>query len=54
MRPVLAFAMIALFTLGLYVMAIAFDHPGSEAYIFSAGLAMTILAFAVPLQFTKD
>lgn len=54
MRLVFTLAMIALFALGLYGMAIAFDHPGSEAYIFSGGLLAAILAFAIPLQFTKD
>ncbi|SDB87584.1 hypothetical protein SAMN05216410_0613 [Sanguibacter gelidistatuariae] len=54
MRPVFAFVMIALFALGLYIMAIAFDHPGSAAYIFSGGLFVSILAFAIPMQFTKD
>ena len=54
MRPVFAIVMIALFALGLYIMAIAFDHPGAEAYIFSGGLVVSALAFAIPLQFTKD
>lgn len=54
MRPVFAVAMIALFVLGLYVMAIAFNHPGAEAYLFSAGLLISTLAFAIPLQLTKD
>ncbi|WP_157607155.1 hypothetical protein [Sanguibacter suarezii] len=54
MRPVFAIAMIALFVLGLYVMAIAFDHPGAEAYIFCGGLVISGLAFLIPLQLTKD
>ena len=54
MRPVFALVMIALFVLGLYIMAIAFDHPGAEAYIFCGGIAISALAFAIPMQFTKD
>ena len=54
MRPVFAIAMIALFVLGLYVMAIAFDHPGSEAYLFCGGLVLSALAFAIPLQMKRD
>ena len=54
MRPVFAIAMIALFVLGLYVMAIAFDYPGSEAYLFCGGLVLATLSFAIPLQLTKD
>lgn len=54
MRPVFALAMIALFVLGLYVMSISFDHPGAQAYLFSGGILLATLSFAIPLQLTKD
>ena len=54
MRPVFAIAMIALFVLGLYVMGIAFDHPGAQAYLFCGGLVLATLAFMIPMQLTKD
>ena len=54
MRPVLFLAMIALFVLGLYVMSISFEHPSASAYLFSGGIVLSTLAFAIPLQLRKD
>lgn len=54
MRPVFALAMIALFLLGLYVMSISFDHEGAQAYLFSGGILISTLAFAIPMQLRKD
>jgi hypothetical protein len=54
MRHVFAFAMIGVFVLGLYVMGIATQFEGAEAYVFCGGLLLCTLAFLVPIQLVKD
>ena len=54
MRHVFAFAMIGVFAVGLYVMSVANQYPGAEAYVFVGGLLLSTLAFLVPIQMVKD
>jgi hypothetical protein len=54
MRHVFAFAMIGLFVLGLYVMGVANQYTGAEAYVFVGGLLLSTLAFLIPIQMVKD
>ena len=54
MRHVFAFAMLGVFVLGLYVMSIATQYSGAEAYVFVGGLLLSTLAFLVPIQLAKD
>lgn len=54
MRHVFAFAMIGVFVLGLYVMGIAEEFDGAEAYVFCGGMLISALAFFIPIQLVKD
>ncbi|MEP7762519.1 hypothetical protein [Sanguibacter sp. 25GB23B1] len=54
MRHLFAFAMIAVFVLGLYVMGVANQYTGAEAYVFVGGMLLSTLAFLIPIQMVKD
>jgi len=53
-RHVFAYAMLALFALGLFVMGISANFPGYEAYVFVGGILLSTLAFLIPIQLVKD
>lgn len=54
MRGITFVVTLALFLLGIYLMALAFTTPDLEFLLFGGGLVAVCLAFFAPLQLSRD
>jgi hypothetical protein len=41
---------IVLFVVGLFVLGISFSLPVAQAFVFIGGLALVVIAFAIPMH----